>query len=366
MKIRVLEILPTLKRAGAENMAVSLACRLDTARFEPAVVSLFDAFPGGLEPILEERGILTWHLGKRRGFDPRMWPRLARVLREFRPDVVHTHSYLLRYALPVRRGAIIHTVHNLAARESDGLGRFINRVAFRRGVLPVAVSKQVARSFREVYGFEPVATIPNGIDLRACGRPEARQIWRRSNGFAEDDVLIVSVARLEPQKDPEALIQAFSRGLSDDPRAHLLLAGDGSLRDAAGECAARCGIAGRVHFLGVRSDVPEILAAADLFALASRWEGCPLSVMEAMAAGLPVVAAAVGGVPELVEDGVTGILAPLDDTDALGRALALLANDPQRRRAMGDAARERAASFSLEVMVASYADLFEKTAGGRR
>ena len=238
VKIRVLEILPTLKRAGAENMAVSLACRLDTARFEPAVVSLFDAFPGGLEPILEERGILTWHLGKRRGFDPRMWPRLARVLREFRPDVVHTHSYLLRYALPVRRGAIIHTVHNLAARESDGLGRFINRVAFRRGVLPVAVSKQVARSFREVYGFEPVATIPNGIDLRACDRPEARQIWRRSNGFAEDDVLIVSVARLEPQKDPEALIQAFSRGLSDDPRAHLLLAGDGSLRDAAGECAA--------------------------------------------------------------------------------------------------------------------------------
>ena len=95
----------------------------------------------------------------------------------------------------------------------------------------------------------------------------------------------------------------------------------------------------------MRSDVPEILAAADLFALASRWEGCPLSVMEAMAAGLPVVAAAVGGVPELVEDGVTGILAPLDDTDALGRALALLAYDPQRRRAMGNAARRTRRKF---------------------
>ena len=107
MSIRVLEVLATLKRAGAERVAVELARGLDRTRFETAVVSLYDPFPGGLEPLLEEAGIRTWHLHKSKGFDPRMWPRLARAVREFRPDILHTHSYVLRYAAPVARPAAI-------------------------------------------------------------------------------------------------------------------------------------------------------------------------------------------------------------------------------------------------------------------
>ena len=358
MKIRVLEVLASLRRAGAERMAVSLARGLDPARFETGVVSLFDAFPDGFESAL---AIPTHHLGKHPGLDLRMVPRLARIFRRFRPDIVHTHSYLLRYAFPAhiaaRGGTPVHTVHNLASQEVEWLGRMIHRVAFRCGVVPVAVAGEVARSFRQVYGFDPAATIPNGIDVGAFRRPEARLAWRRAHGFSEQDGLIVSVARLEPQKNPLSLIRAFAAALPDQPRWHLLLAGDGSLRQAARAVASP-----RVHFLGVVDDIPELLASSDIFALASDWEGNPMSVMEAMAAGLPVVATAVGGVPELIDH----LLVPPGDTRALAAALSSLARDPARRRALAETSRLRAARFSVAAMIDSYAALFERLVGASR
>lgn len=373
MKIRVLEVLASLRRAGAERVAVSLAGGLDPDRFETEVVSLYGAYASGFEPVLEEQHIPTRHLGKWHGLDPRMYPRLAGAYRSFRPAIVHTHSYLLRYTWPAgwagglagsgpAAGRMVHTVHNLARKEVDWLGRAIHRLAFRSGVIPVAVSGEVARSFREVYGFEP-ATIPNGVDTDSFHRPQARQPWRRAQGFSDEDSLVVSVARLEPQKNPLGLIESFARALRDHPRWHLLMAGDGSLREAAREVARVSGMAERVHFLGARDDVAEVLAASDVFVLASHWEGNPMSVMEAMAAGLPVVATAVGGVPELVEDGVTGLLAAPGNVQALAAALTALAANPQRRQELAAAARGRAARFSLGAMVSAYAELFERVVG---
>lgn len=363
MRVRVLEVLATLRRAGAERIAVTLARRLDPARFETAVVSLYDAFPGGFEPELAAAGIPVRHLGKRRGFDPRMWPRLARLLREFRPHVVHTHSYVMRYALPAREaarsGRIVHTVHNLAEREVEALGRAVHRLGFRRGAVPVAISQTVARSFEELYGFAPAAVIPNGAELRC---PAAgREAWRRAHGFEPNDLLVVSLARFEPQKDPMGLIAAFAQSLAG--KAYLVMAGEGSLLAEARARAEQLGIASRVRFLGLCPEVADLLAAGDIFALASRWEGTPVAVIEAMAAGLPVAATAVGGVPELVEDGVTGLLAPPVDTAALAGALSALA-DPARRAEMGEAARCRARRFDAATMVDAYAALFERVAGG--
>ena len=350
MKIRVLEVLATLKRAGAERTAVTLAGGFDRARFETEVVSLYDSFPDGFEPELDAAGIPVHHLGKRRGFDPRIYPRLRRVMRAFQPAVVHTHSYVLRYAWPVSTAPIVHTVHNLANRETDRFGRWLHRLAMRRGVRSVAISQQVACSFRAVYGKDADAVIPNGVDLAA-----PRRDWRRANGFSQDDILVVSVARLDPQKNPLLLIDA----LPDGPRCHLLLAGDGALLQAARRKAGP-----RVHFLGVRPDIPDLLAACDIFALASDYEGLPVAVIEAMAAGLPVVATEVGGVPELVEHEATGLLVPPRDREALSAALSTLVCDPVRRRSYGTLARERARHFSAARMIESYAALFEMIAGG--
>jgi glycosyltransferase involved in cell wall biosynthesis len=366
VRLRVLEVLATLKRAGAERMAVNLARGLDPARFEPAVVSLFDPFPDGFEPALEEAGIRTWHLGKRPGFDPRVFSRLSKVLREFRPAVVHTHSYVLRYSLPAGMaagaGAMAHTVHNLARKEVDFPGRCLQWLAFRGRVAPVAIAEEVGRSIRECYGVAPAAVIPNGIATEAFHVPEARQPWRAAHGIAEDDFVVASVARLDPQKDPLGLLRAFAEGLGSDPRARLVLAGDGSLRGEAEREAAALGLGARVHFLGVEPWVTEVLAAADVFALFSRYEGNPLAVMEAMAAGLPVVATAVGGVPEIVSK-ATGVLVPGGDGAGFAAALAGLAADPARRRAMGESARARAQEFHVDRMVAAYSALFERLAG---
>jgi glycosyltransferase involved in cell wall biosynthesis len=238
----------------------------------------------------------------------------------------------MRYTLPVASCAMVHTVHNVALREVDAIGRLIHRIGYKRGVIPVAVAEEVARTFRQTYGFEP-ATIHNGIDTSRYQRAPK----------SSPDVIIISVARLEPQKNPELLVDAFKR-LPE--RTRLLLVGDGSLRPSWP----------RVELLGARTDIPELLAQADIFALASDWEGHPIAVMEAMAAGLPVVATAVGGVPEIVGD--AGILVPPRDVDALHSELAALVADPARRTELSHRARERAKRFDVAHMVSAYEDLF--------
>jgi len=337
--IRVLEVLATLKRAGAETMVASLVERLDRRRFEPHVVTLFDGVAGDLEPVVRAAGVPVLRLGKRAGLDLRMYPRVASAIRSVRPDIIHTHSYVLRYVLPVAGGVpMVHTVHNLAGREVDGVGRWIHRAAFRLGVTPVAVAGEVARTFEAEYGFLP-QVIPNGVDVSGFGKvgPVARGVFT-----------VLAVARLEPQKNPAGLADAVA---SLPFEARLLLAGDGSLRPT---------LEGRprVTLLGVRSDIAELLASADVFALASDYEGHPIALLEAMAAGLPVVATAVGGVPEIVGD--AGLLVPAGDPAALASAIARLHGDEALRADLGRRARERAAGFDVRVMVEAYSRLFQQ------
>ena len=365
VRLRVLEVLATLKRAGAERMAVDLARGLDRARFEPAVVSLFDPFPGGLEPELEEAGIRMWHLGKRPGFDPREYSRLARVLREFRPAVVHTHSYVLRYSLPAGlaagAGAMAHTVHNLARKEVDLPGRCLQWWAFRGRVAPVAIAEEVGRTIRECYGVPPAAVIPNGIATEAFHVPEARQPWRAAHGIAEDDLVVVTVARLDPQKDPLGLLRAFADGLGRDPRARLVVAGDGSLRGEAEREACRSGLGG-ASISRRRAASGGGAGGCGRVRVVLRYEGNPLAVLEAMAAGFPWWRRRWVVSPEIVTKGA-GMLVPGGDRAGFGAALAALAADPARRRAMGEAARIRAQAFHVDRMVAEYSALFERLAG---
>ncbi len=367
MSLRVLEVLPTLKRAGAEQVAVSLAIGLRDHACETRVVSLYDAFPGGFEPILAEAEVPVQHLGKRRGLDLRMISRLRKVFREFAPHIIHTHSYLLRYVLPAHaplaHGRIVHTVHNVALREVDVLGRLVHRLAFRNGVIPIAVGPEVADSFTQVYPCAVAATIPNGIDIQRYRKPGQGDAWRTAHGFAPLDKLAVCVARLEPQKNPLGLVRAFHDALFPDASWHLVLAGEGSMRGEVERLVDALALRPRVHLLGLQSDVAPVLAAANLFVLASHWEGRPLAVMEALAAGLPVVATNVGGLPDLVADGDQGLLVPPGNLDFLAAALRTLAADQPRRDAMRASAWHVASRFSVDTMVASYADLFASLTG---
>lgn len=347
MKIKILQILSGLLPAGAENVVSYLATGFDRSRFETEVISLYDAKPHGIDDRVIDQGIPVRYLGKRRGFDPRMYARLRRTIESFRPDVVHSHSYVLRYLLGTSGPLMMHTVHNIAGAEVSWAGRVAHRYAYRRGVHPVAVGDAVATSFLRMYGFEPTATIRNGIDLARFWKPSVRSEWRRANGFSERDLLIVSTGRLTPQKNPVALADAVGK----IPGVHLLLAGEGALRPMLEKRE-------RVHLLGLRDDIPDVLAAADLFALASDWEGLPLAVIEAMAAGLAVVATDVGSVAEAVVHENTGLLVPPRDDRALLQALTAAVNDHDSRRAWGKAGRARARLFDVSTMVGAYEDLF--------
>jgi glycosyltransferase involved in cell wall biosynthesis len=295
--------------------------------------------------------------------------RLDALFRQCRPVVVHTHLLALNYAYPLmlryHTPARVHTVHSLAQRELGvRVGAWVRTLAFRYrlgGVVPVAVADEVRASIQQLYGYPDPPLIPNGIPTdEYAPNPDRRAQWRQAHGIEPHATVLTHVGRFAVQKNHALLVEAFAQVHSDAP-LYLLLVGGGELENAVREQVAALGLQERVRFLGVRADVPAILNASDLFVLSSRWEGNPMSVMEAMAAGLPVVSTAVGGVPELVQEGVTGLLVPPDDAGALAQAMQALVDDPARRQAMGAAARQHAiAHFDIRHTVRMYEELYER------
>lgn len=371
MRTRILHVVPDMMPYGLERVVWSLVTRADLGSFEPAVVSLYDAEPGSMGPELERRGIPVFHLGKRRGFDARTFGALTSVLRSWQPDLVHTHNYVLRYVLPAAAAAgmppIVHTIHNVADREVERLGQWLHQVAFRRWARPVAIAEEVASSFQRVYRLPRPVLIPNGIDLSPYEAARLQRAeWRRNEGFAESDLLLTCIARFYEQKNHKTLLEAFAMVKDELPRAKLLLAGDGYLRPALERQTAELGLSGQVKFLGRREDVARILGASDVFVLPSLWEGNPLSVMEAMAAGLPVAATAVGGVPELVETGRSGLLCRPGEAVELAEAIRTLAGSAELRKTFGRQAMLRAeARFGEQAMVGAYERLYLGELKGR-
>lgn len=365
-RTRILHVMPSLAPYGAERTAAILALGMDPGRFQVGVVSLFEEQSESLAHSLTDNGIEVFHLDKQHGLDMRMFGRIHRVLKQVRPHIVHTNNYVLRYTLPpcllANVPVMVHTLQNVAERESDQFGRWLQRWAFRGRVHPVSIAEKVSESYKQIYGLPRPTLIPNAIDvgLYAQGRA-TRAEWRRKEGFAPDDLLYVCVARLFAQKNHRMLLDAFAAGPARLPEAKLLLAGDGGLQAELEAQAERLKIRDRVFFLGRREDVVALLGAADVFALASLWEGNPLSVMEAMAAGIPVVVTAVGGVPELVEHGQSGFIAESGNTEAFASALLNVARDSAVLRSLGAAAAKRARDkFDHRQMVQAYDELYGK------
>ncbi len=364
-KIKVVQIIPLLSPGGAERVAVHLATGLDRRRYETTVISLSGRVGCDLDHMLEGAEIEARYLGKHPGFDYRVYTRLDSVLTEVEPDVIHTHLHVLRYSLPsmllMKRVAMVHTVHNLAEREVEPRARLIQRYALTHGVKPIAVAEEVAASLKSLYGIQRCRGISNCIPTALYANPQtSRKDWRAKEGFNDTDVLFVCVARFGPQKNHALLLKSFAHGPASDPRAHLVLVGEGELRANLEEQAKKLNIAGKVHFLGLHSDIPDVLGAMDAFVLSSDYEGNPLSILEAMASGLPIVSTAVGGVPKLFEDGNEGFLVPPGDCQGLAKSMNSLLKYEAAREFMGAAAATRAGkNYDVANMVHAYEDVYE-------
>ena len=354
---------------GAERLVVHLVERLSRERFAPVCICLESPLGTHYEARVRALGVPLYFLGKGAGASGGALRQLSALFRQYRPAVAHTHIIGLNYAYPLmlryRTPARVHTMHSLAQHEVGvRVGAWVRTLAFRYrigGVVPVAVADEVRMSIQELYGYPDPPLIPNGIPTdEYAPDPDRRVQWRQAHGIEPHATVLTHVGRFAPPKNHALLIEAFAQVRSDAP-LYLLLVGSGELENAVREQVAGLGLQGRVRFLGVRADVADILRASDVFVLSSRWEGNPMSVMEAMAAGLPVVSTAVGGVPELVREGETGLLVPSEDAGALAQALQALVDDPVRRQAMGATARQHAvAHFDIRHTVRMYEELYER------
>lgn len=368
--LRLALCITELDIGGAERCLVELATRLDRRRFAPVVYAL-SAEPApttpSLVPQLREAGIETHFLGGRRASQfPLIVRRLARLLRTQQAELVQSFLFHANLAarLAGRRAGVPHVLSGIrvaerAARWHLWCDRLTSRLVDRY----VCVSRSVADFSRDEAGLpsDKLVVIPNGIDVERYQRAEPLDLTLLGLGAGRRAVTFVG--RLERQKGLLDFLRHSPRWLGRLPYHDLLLVGTGPQESALREEAERAAIAARVHFIGWRDDVPRILRASDLFVLPSQWEGMPNALLEAMAAGLPVVATDVEGVRELLGDGARCQVEVRGNLEEFCELIVSLLAESTLADRLGQDNQRRAREFSWQSMVAAYQRLFDDMAG---
>ena len=361
--LRVMFLVTSLPFGGAETLLVNLVRRLDRKRFLPEVGCMKERGPLG--DVLSQEIPVFESLLKHK-YDISVIRRLARLLRERQIDVVITvgdgdKSFWGRLAARWSRVPVV-----LYASHMQG---WPGRIEWSNRQLTfltdgyIAVATVHGNYLHEAEGFprEKIFVVHNGVDVQRFRPLPPADALRRSLGVPPGAPVVTVVAALRPQKNHEGLLRVAQRVLAKLPETHFLLVGDGEQRAKIVELTAALGLQSSVHFLGSRTDVPELLALSDVKVLTSHSEANPVSLLEAMACEKPVVATAVGSVPETVTNGINGYLTPAGDEEASAQAILALLEDPELRRRMGQAGRERVVrQWSVEQMVSGYEQLIER------
>jgi glycosyltransferase involved in cell wall biosynthesis len=366
--VRVAFVMHVMQVAGAEVLVRETIRRL-AGKIEATVLCLDAVGPLGEQ--LRAEGVAVVNLQRRPGRDWRVAWRMAKELRARKTEVIHAHQYTpffyaaLARVLRCGRPSLILTEHGRHYPDYvSPLRRVLNRYVFDHLASAVnAVCQFSAESLARQDGFAArrIEVIENGIQIERYQTSPDRRALRRRLQLEADRRYVVNVARFHPIKDQAMLLRAFAEVAGARPDVDLLLTGDGPLRPDLEALVAQLGIAPRVRFLGVRSDVPDILQAADVFALTSVSEAASLTLLEAMAAGLPVVVTAVGGNPEIVRDGREGLLVPRGDASAAAAALLRLLDDPAAASAMGTAGKSRVQErYLLGQTIDAYWRLYQR------
>jgi sugar transferase (PEP-CTERM/EpsH1 system associated) len=363
----ILYLITELGVGGAQTVLLRLLTGLDRDRFPPTVACLYNG-DATVAQDLRALGIPVTDLGMTAKWRwDALW-RFYRLLRRERPAILHTWMFHANFVGRIV-GRLARVPIVVTSRRNVNIGgtlrEFLNRWTARLGDRVIAVCEMARQAEIERARVSPdkVVTIYNGVDTNEFAALAARAAvrGRRAFGIPAGAPLVGAVGRLHRQKGFADLITALAQVREHLPAVWLLLVGDGDLRGDLEAHAQALGLSEVVAFAGLRTDIPEILAGLDLFALPSLWEGLPNVVLEAMAAGLPVAATAVGGTPEVVVDGITGILIPPQDPEVLAQAITRLLRDPGLRYRMGQAGRERVAQrFTVERMVEQTERLYER------
>jgi glycosyltransferase involved in cell wall biosynthesis len=363
----VVEVLATGTNGGAQEHLSSLVTRIDASRYDVSVVSLS---AGSAVRKLQRAGVSVLVIDD--PDDAIAVGALAAHLAEVRPDVVHAHMFraetvAARAVLALveagqRRPYLVATVHSSRVR-SDEDRALLLELTPQFGRLIAVSTAIVAKLKSEGRDIVPISLIRNGVDLQRYAEQEVCCTLPDEYGMERGSQIVGVVARLEPEKGHPTLLEAWPKVLRAVPDAYLLVVGEGSRRDALEAQARELRIAHRIVFTGRRDDVPAVTAALDVAVLPSYREAQGLSVLEAMALSRPVVASNVGGIPEMVEDGVTGLLVPPHDAETLAAAIIRLLTDHPYADMLGRAGHDLVHDrFCIEAMVDATSAIYDEGA----
>lgn len=360
--VRLAHLIESDGPGGAERMLAGLAAALQSAGTENVVIAPA-AGEGWLARELSGTGVQVELFRLDRPISPSFARWLAEILRRHRVELAHSHEFTMAVygAWAARRAGVPHLFTMHGSRYYAG--RLRRRIALRLAASlsgsVVTVSQQLAGQMRRDLwiGASRIVTIPNGAHLT----PVAQSSLRDELHLTGSDQLALAVGNLYPVKGHAYLLEALALLATRFPQLHVAIAGRGELEESLRARARALRISHRFHLLGLRADIGNVLAGADVFALPSLSEGVPLALLEAMLAGRPIAASAVGDVPTVLDAGRTGVLVPPGDATALADALAGILSDPAQARRLGDAAAVRATeAYSLGAMIDRYVALYTK------
>ncbi|MCK4622637.1 MAG: GT4 family glycosyltransferase PelF [Desulfuromonadales bacterium] len=363
-RINVLHLIQGLEIGGLEIMAENLVKGLDPSIYRPSICC-FDSM-GVLAEDLGAKGIDIHLLKRNPGVDYYYPFRLARLLRANQTDILHLHNptaffYGTLAGKIANTPKIIYTEHGRDFSASFKV-KISNRILAKMVDRIVVVADHGKKYLVEQEGVngEKIERIYNGIDHERFGVSQKTEVVRRNLGLVNDQPVLGIVARLDPIKNHSCLIKAMKMVVKEQPTAILLVVGDGQQRSELENLTQILSLQNNVRFLGTRSDIPELLSALNVFVLPSFSEGLSLTLVEACASGIPIVATDVGGNKEVVLHDQNGLLVPSDHPEALGRAILRVLADGDKAQTMGKRGRQIfEESFTLKAMVKKYENLYE-------
>lgn len=354
---KILQIMPEFGLAGAEIMCENLVLELvNKYNYSVVIVSLYN-YHSSITERLEREGVPIYYLNKKKGIDISIINKIRKIINEEKIDIIHTHRYTMQYAVPagIMTGikSYVHTIHNIATKEVNYYRRKFASLMFKfEKAIPVGISPIVVQTISKEYGL-PLSSIPmiyNGIDLSRC--------LPKNNYEVKDRFQFIHIGRFSKQKNHRVLIRALKLLVDAGYNVVLNLIGDGTLFEECKKEVINYGIEENVIFHGIIDNVYPLLNRSDCFILPSLYEGMPISLIEAMGTGLPIIASNVGGIPDMIKNEISGIIIEPNEIDLFNSMRRIITNS-KFRECIGSKALEDSMKFSVQEMTRNYVKIYK-------
>lgn len=364
--IKVFHIIPTLEVGGAEKLLINICKNLDKNKFSVNIVTLYKLHDSFFLEELKRNHINIIELNKKIGFDLNIFFKLYKIFKKYKPDVINTHLYVIPYVfLPAFLGRIkvrVHTVHSIASKEiSSKLKRKIIKIAYKYfGFIPIGISDYVKKSILKEYRLKEnkVECIYNGIDTSK---------FSLNTGYLNNNqIIFINVARLNEAKNQSLLIDAFKLVKEKVQDTKLYIVGDGELRNKIEKKIEELDLKNDVILKGQKENINKELNNASVFVLSSNYEGLPLSVLEAMACGLPIVTTDAGGVIDIVKNNYNGYIVEKNNKNELANAMLKICNNKELMRDMGMKSYGLSKKYDIKKVASEYEKLYLRLLKNRK